>query len=139
MTTNAVATIITEGLWPGLVVLYDELGYEVGDGVTLSADGFDPPTHRGLHGYDFTNWEETFRNEAIVTPERGGLDTGVRTTVDDKTLTDRTAANVSTILAAQETWSFGRERPFQGSELFEALADDLGLIIIGTVDPPPRG
>lgn len=135
MATQSVATILPEGLWAFLIDVYSDLGYEVGLGIPLSADGFDPATHRGLHGYDFINWEETFQNEAIVTNPGGG-NTDVETSVDFKTLIGKSFGQVVALFNAQETWTSGEESMLSDGELFEALVADQGLIIIGTVDPP---
>jgi len=132
MTTQSVATIIPEPQWLGLVDIFSDLGYELGDGVPLSANGENPSSHRGLHGYDFINWEETFQNEAIVT-NAGGGDTRVDTSVDSKILLGRAFGTVIAAFISQQTWTSGEESPFADSELFIALADSLGLKIIEEV------
>jgi len=133
MVTQSVATIIPEPQWPGLVGIFADLGYELGDGVPLSASGEDPSSHRGLHGYDFINWEETFQNEAIVT-NAGGGNSRVETSVDSKILIGRNFGTVTAAFNSQQTWTSGDESQLADGELFIALADSLGLIIVGSLD-----
>jgi len=129
MATQSVATIIPTPQWPGLVDIFFDLGYELGDGIPLSASGLDPASHRGLHGYDFVNWEETFQNEAIVSSAGNG-NSRVVTSVDSKILVGRNFGTVTAAFNSQQTWTSGKESPLADSELFDALADSLGLQII---------
>ena len=133
MTTTSVATVIPNANYAEVTAIYLDLGFEIGDGVPLSANGFDPLSHLGLHSYAFVNFEDTFQNNVTLS-NAGGGNVQVTTSVDSKIVNGFSVGAVNAALNSQETWVSGVESPFADSELFDALVTDLGLIIIGSLD-----
>lgn len=65
------AMVAPAALWPSLSAMLDGLGWVLGQGAPLSADGAEPATHRGIHARATQDWVDVATG--VRTPEVEGF------------------------------------------------------------------